>query len=295
MKKKNLLEVLFNLGVHIGHLKQENLSSNSSYLVGDLKKVSIINLQLTVYYLKRSLFFLKEMGFLNNSLLFHSTNVHFYNWNLRTYLIHLIVFEEKQSFFFEKWKNGCISNYQSQAIDFINLIDFLSFKKVKKSNFKKKKRSPKGYNVEIEEIKWGIPSRKKNVVYHYSLNWLDLLIQTVYYMETKKIMGLNWNQEWKRIGKYWRFYYYFKFYNNFTKWPDLLVLINTSNKDSIVSEVNRKKIPILGTLDSNTRGNGLTYYIPSNDDSVLLTLFYFRIFLNSYNKGKIDFFNKLKK
>ena len=67
-------------------------------------------------------------------------------------------------------------------------------------------------------------------------------------------------------------------------------MINTSNKDTIVSEMNRKKIPIVGCLDSNTKGDGLTYLIPSNDDSSLLTLFYFRLFLNSYKKGNQMFY-----
>lgn len=292
--KKNLLHILFSLGVHIGHLKEENLSCNSRYLLGDIKKLSIFNLQLTLFHLKRALLFLKELGFSNGNLLFHSSNLYFYNWNLRTYLIHLIVFKEKQSLFFEKWKNGCVSNYQSQAVDFLNLIDFLNFKR-KRFEYTKKKRSPKRFYIDIEERKWKFNSLDKKKLIHNELNWLDFMVQIVYYVEKKKIIGLNWYQEWKRIGKFWRFYYYFKFYHNFLKWPDLLILVNGSNRDSIISEVNRKKIPILGSLDSNSKGNGLNYFIPSNDDSSLLTLFYFRIFLNSYNKGKILFFNQIKK
>lgn len=290
MYKKDLITILFNLGVHIGHLKQETKSTNWNFIMGNIKNVNVINLQLSIFYLKRSLFLLKEYGYVNGNLLFFSTNFYFFNKNLKSYLIHLIVFKEKQSLFSEKWKNGCLSNYKTQVIDFLNVINLFKYKKKNFDFITKKKTSPKGYKIFRFDKSWKVINKDYKL-----LSWVDFLIQVIFFIKQKKIVGLSWSQEWKRVSKFWRFYYYFKFYNNFFKWPDLCILINNFNRDSIISEINKKKIPILGLLDSNIKGNGFTYYIPSNDDSSLITLFYFRLFINAYNKGKNKYFYKLKK
>jgi len=283
--KKNLIYILSNLGVHIGHSIQETKSENISTIKGIINNTSIIDLQLTVFYLKRNLFFIQKLGSISGNILFYSSNIHNYNNHLKSYLINLLVFKEKQSFFSEKWKNGCFSNYKTQVIDILNMIDFLDLKN--QNTIKKKRISPKGYRIYLNKTNRVTQFKKYNFLKFRMLHWLDFLIQIIFVKKKKKIVGLNWYQEWKRINKYWRFYYYFKFYNNFLKWPDLCVLTNHLNRDSIVSEINRKKIPTIGLLDSNTKGTGLSYYIPSNDDSFLILLFYFRLFINSYKQGNL--------
>ena len=209
--RKSILSILFNLGVHIGHFKQETRNHNQSKMVGYVNHVSIFNIQLTVFYLKRSLFFLKELGSRNGSLLFHSTNLYLFNQNMKQYLVHSIVLRERHSIFLEKWKNGCLSNYKTQVIDLLNLLE--NFKNEKNKKYSKRS-SPKGYRLNYNSGRGGFFIEKKRYKYFF-LYWLDFLVQLVFFIKNKKIEGLNWIQEWKRISKFWRFYHYFKFYNNF--------------------------------------------------------------------------------
>lgn len=285
---KYLITLLSHLGVHVGHHVKDTKSSNNFIVKGYIKSSSVIDLQLTVFYLKKSLFFVQEIGSFSGNLLFYSSNIFHCHHTLKSYLVHSLVYKEKQSFFSDKWKNGCFSNYKTQVVDVLNVINNVS----DTDNLKKRiKTSPKGYRVSYNSYNRNVLTNKK---INFSLNWFDFLIQIVYFINKLKIVGLNWNQEWKRINRYWRFYYYFKFYNNFFKWPDAAIIINHSNRDSIITELNRNKIVTIGTLDTNTQGNGITYYIPSNDDSSLTTLFYFRLFINSYKKGYSNNISKFK-
>jgi len=276
-----LISLLYHLGAHIGHHVSFLHPTQKQFLLGLSNKHSLINLQHTVFFLKKTCSFFFFFGEHTLYLCFHISNLYTYNWNLKSYFMHEVVFQHQHSFLFEKWKNGCFSNYKTQVIDILESIYVSSGKK---SSFTKNLISPKNYKVVF------IPKvqKKKKKIPH--LGWIDFLIQILFFIKSKQITGLTWSQEWNRVCRFWRFYHYFKCYFYFFNWPDCFVLINNKNKDSIVSEINRKKIPIVGVCDTNSSSLGISYFIPSNDDSILLQLFYFKLFLNSYKKGSYSTF-----
>lgn len=277
-----LISLLYSLGAHIGHNKRFLKHSNISFIQGDINRHNLINIQHTVFFLKKTCSFFFHAGTASLHLCFHISDLYKYNWSIKSYLIHQVVFVNKHSLLFERWKNGCFSNYKTQVSDVLEAMTVSSSKKSK--DLVRTLISPKNYKVLYSN------SNKSKLSSKSFMHWIDLLLQILFFVKTKQVKGLKWEQEWNRISRFWRFYHYFKCYFYFLNWPDCFVLVNNQTKDAIISEVNRKKIPIVGLIDTNSSNKGYTYYIPSNDDSLLLNLFYFRLFLSSYQRGSTLYF-----
>src|SRR6185295_11278887 len=50
--------------------------------------------------------------------------------------------------------------------------------------------------------------------------------------------------------------------------PDILVVIDTNKEAIAVKEAQKKGIPIVAILDSNSDPDGVTYPVPGNDDAI---------------------------
>jgi ribosomal protein S2 len=68
------------------------------------------------------------------------------------------------------------------------------------------------------------------------------------------------------------------------------------NNSVAALEASSRQIPVIATIDTNSDFNEcVSYPIPSNDDSYLICVFYFQLFVNSFLLGKSLKTNKLFK
>ncbi|WP_429924101.1 30S ribosomal protein S2 [Agrobacterium vitis] len=65
---------------------------------------------------------------------------------------------------------------------------------------------------------------------------------------------------------------------NLRKLPDLIVIVDSNKEHLAVREANRKKIPVIGVVDTDSSPEGIDYIIPGNDDGSRAIRHYCAIF-----------------
>jgi len=115
---------------------------------------------------------------------------------------------------------------------------------------------------------------------------MNLLIRVFFYSYFKRLDGISFKQHQSRMLKFFKFILIFKYFRTFLYMPDVFVLFNPDQMIAPMSEVLNYKIPVIGLLDTNSTDFGLTYPIYSNDDSILLIMFYVKLFLKIIKLGK---------
>ena len=246
-----LTQLLFELGMHIGEHKSKVFNVNSFFLLGVRKNLHIIDLNVTVYFLKNACNFLKNLGSKQSYLFFYYTNLS----NLDKRLISFFIFHlyrSNHSFLFNNWKHGLLSNYNMQASDV--LVDLFPGKNSIKSNIK----------------------------------FTSLLFKMIYFSFNTREAGMRWFKHLKVIKKYWRFFVFYCFFKNLNSLPDVAIIMNANKMITPVKECNSLKIPVVGVVDSDSKSNFFTYPIPGNDNSFLIAAFLFILFINCYKKGLLS-------
>jgi ribosomal protein S2 len=89
-----------------------------------------------------------------------------------------------------------------------------------------------------------------------------------------------------RLHVFWRATIFFKCFKKTSHLPDCLVMLNPDNSSSEFNDFIGVKLPIIGITDTITDFASITYPIPSNDDSLVLFIFYMHVFLESVNVAK---------
>lgn len=89
----------------------------------------------------------------------------------------------------------------------------------------------------------------------------------------------------KRFVLFWRAVIFFKCFRKTINLPDCLIFFNPDNSISQLNDFAGVNLPIISVVDSIMDIYRVTYPIPSNDDSVILLLFYFSLFLNACDVG----------
>jgi hypothetical protein len=89
----------------------------------------------------------------------------------------------------------------------------------------------------------------------------------------------------KRFVLFWRAVIFFKCFRKTINLPDCLIFFNPDNSISQINDFAGVNLPIISVVDSIMDIYRVTYPIPSNDDSVILLLFYFSLFLNACDVG----------
>jgi ribosomal protein S2 len=84
-----------------------------------------------------------------------------------------------------------------------------------------------------------------------------------------------------RLLRFWRAIIFFKCFKKTANLPDCVVMLNPNNTSALMNDFLCVGIPIIGVADSNSDITHFTYPIPSNDDSIILLLFYFLLFINA--------------
>lgn len=278
-----LLTTLLELGVHIGHIKNLTLSINNENVLGTRHGFDIIDIRKSVWSLKNTLSFLYNIGKDHGLLLFHYTSLDQYHFYIRLLLINLIVNESHQSFFDERWSFGQLSNFKIHAVQLLNQLFFSTEQK----STKKEKGRRSRYKRKFIDFKSRAIQVLNNVDYN-ELRFLDLLLRVLFYTYFKRIEGIEWENHFAKMNKYWRFFIFFKFFKSFLTMPDVLILVNPDNVKAPIIESVSLKIPVVSLVDTNTSLYGITYPVYTNDDSIIVAFFYFKLFLNSYTLGKTN-------
>jgi ribosomal protein S2 len=251
----DIYKKLIELGLHLGHHKSHLMNASSSYVLGTRRNYAIIDLNLTWLNLTYSLWFLRKLGELKGNLLFYNSGLVESSLFLRMSLVNMLAIENKFSTAVTKWKHGQLSNFYGQAINILYELQF---------NIKYKSRYPFKFN--------------------YSLS--NLLYKLLIFYLSNKLESISWAEHQQRYLKYWRFLHQFKYYNNFSHYPDSFFFICPNNKATPARESVARYLPLITLLDTNSKHQFCSSYgIPSNDDGYTLTVFYYQIFVNSLMLG----------
>ncbi|MDF2698986.1 MAG: rpsB [Haloplasmataceae bacterium] len=246
-----VLNILYELGVHIGEVKQKIYPINNFFILGFRNNLHIINLEITLFFLKKASLFLKSVGNKNSHLFFYYSNLHSLNRKIVGFFIYHI-YKNNHSFVFNNWRHGLLSNFNVQALEILSDL---------------------------------FPEKKKK---NYNFNFTSLLFRLIFFTFQTKETGTDWFKHLKLIKKYWRFFSFYLFFKNLNIVPDVAIIINANKMISPVKECNSLRIPVIGPVDTDTNIRNFTYPIPSNDNSFLISAFYFLLFMNSYKKGYLS-------
>ena len=124
-------------------------------------------------------------------------------------------------------------------------------------------------------------------------NFISFLIRLFYITKTKMEdlmlhnpkLSLNtdacFSSVYYRFLLFWRAIVFFRCFKQTVNLPDCLVFFNPDNQQAPFMDFSGINVPVISIADSNSYAHRITYLIPSNDDSLILLLFYFLLFLNA--------------
>lgn len=119
------IKQLIQKGVHLGHYKWECDYKVSYYLLGLRNFLHILNLNYTIYILKRVLYIVYYISKLNQKILIINNNSYnilinkFFNYNINFYLLN------------NKWKGGLLTNQKNiRKYNFKLLTNYKNLKKM---------------------------------------------------------------------------------------------------------------------------------------------------------------------
>lgn len=110
---------LFNYNVHLGQLKNRWNPKNAIYIYGNRNNVSILNLEVTFYMLKRALMFISEVIRLRGILLSINLKPGTYKYNM------LNIKKFGQYFITGKYVGGLLTNFKNVKTNYSSLLNML--------------------------------------------------------------------------------------------------------------------------------------------------------------------------
>nr|YP_009118144.1 ribosomal protein S2 [Stachyamoeba lipophora]AJF22909.1 ribosomal protein S2 [Stachyamoeba lipophora] len=257
----SIFGLLLNLGMHIGSYSHLTKTSNYIYLLGNRKNFSIIDIQSILYQIKRTLFFLKELGKINSFLLFYHSNIQHFPFYFKLFLVHFLNIRYKQGFVDQPWSYGQLSNLFTQIRHLFYTLFYLD-----------------------SDLK----DNRKKIEYSFYNLFHRLLFFTLY----KRLTGVSWLSNFNSVKKFWRFFFFFKYYSFCKDFPDSFIYLNGNNSQIPIVEAETMHIPSILVSNTSISSVGSSYFILSNVSSLIITLFYFILFMNSYNYGLLGHFIK---
>lgn len=258
---KFLSLLLRNLGLHIGVYNYLTIPDAYKYLLGIRNEIAIFDLQQIYYQIRTISSFLYELGNEKAFLLFLHSKSDELPIYLKLFLLNLINFQYDHAFVEQKWSYGQLSNATTQIQVVLTSLFYLDA-------------------ADVDDVR-----------YSYSL--YDLLYRLLFFTIYKRLEGVSWLDTYNSVRRYWRFFYFFKCYSFSKLLPESLVYINTSNFKVPIIEAESKSIPVV-LVGNNAVELYASYVIMSNNISYIISLFYFTLFLYSYNYGVLNIIKKVK-
>jgi Ribosomal protein S2 len=258
---KYVYKLFFNLGLHIGTYNYLTLPESYKYLLGVRHNIAIFDLQQIYYQLRTINSFLYELGKKKSFLLFFHSKIESLPVYFKLFLINLISMQYNHAFVEQKWSYGQLSNSKTQIDMLVSSLLYLDATGGEYSII--------GYSV------------------------YDLLYKLLFFTIYKRLEGVSWLDTYNSVRKYWRFFYFFKFYSFNKLLPDALLYVNNKNFKVPTYEAESQSIPVI-LVGNNAVVCYASYVVISNNISYLVSLFYFVLFIYSYNCGLSSVYKRLK-
>lgn len=258
---KLLASLLSNLGIHIGTYNYLTLPESYKYILGIRNDVVIFDLQQIYYQIRTVSSFLYELGTAKAFLLFFHSKIEELPIYFKLFLLNLISIQHGHAFVEQKWSYGQLSNAVTQIQILLTSLFYLD------------------------------AADNSSTQNSYSL--YDLLYRLLFFTIYKRLEGVSWLDTYNSVIRYWRFFYFFKCYSFSKLLPETLVYINTSNFKVPTREADSQSIPVV-LVGNNSVELVASYVIMSNSISYVVCLFYFVLFIYSYNYGLLNYINSLK-
>jgi ribosomal protein S2 len=262
--QKRSLEILLHFGAHIGDLTNYSHFEHEffTYTFCIRNNFFIFNLEKTVVHLQRSLQFVYNLSSNLGKLLFYHSNIESYFFKFIFFF--LIKYRTLNSFVNTKWKGGYLSNYRQCFLKYINILSNIPLR-IRNKRYMRKK----------------ITSNRINSYVNTSFYHRYLFVKLMMIIFEKSNLKRDWESEFSKILLFWRSFVFVRSFKSVFQIPDCLISINPDNEWYVISEYSKTyKFPSIGVVDSSSCYVNCTYCIPSNDDSIPLSLFYISIFLN---------------
>jgi len=256
---------LVSFGVHIGdcYTAHHFLSASNYYLTSIRNSFFLFDLVKTVYFLKRAIHYISSLVMLFGRVLFYHSGIHSFI-NFKLILNQLVFIKCSQSFVNYNWMPGLASNFKKCLLRLLKLL----------------------LKLNVIAHSSGIGSSRADTFSAMSSVCPNLFLKYVFFRllhlsYEKAILDFDWKLEFNRLKVFWKGFFFLKTFNSMFKLPDCLIIINPSNQWFPACEFSvSRKIPVVGVFDTSSDLYGITYLIPSNDDSIALGLFYISIFSN---------------
>ncbi len=271
LSNKQLVQHLLDLGVHIGtDLSYGYNRQYNEYLIGvfpykelslkqikqhnnyrRIRKIPIIDLYKALFFLKRAVSFIRSVSLSMGKLLFYHPTL--YENKTFLYIFARLVNKQKHAFLHRPWRYGTLTNY---FFCFYTLIEEL-------------------YDYESLKL------RKK-------ISFMGLFLRLMVYSFMKVPRDNTIRAHIRYVLKFWRAVIFLRFFKIFYTLPDVLITLNPMGAIGAIDECGILGIPVVSTVDTNGDFFSVTYPLLSNDDSYTIAFFYFSLFMNIYDLGRVE-------
>lgn len=92
--------------------------------------------------------------------------------------------------------------------------------------------------------------------------------------------------EQKYFKRFIKFILIFRYLKRIKSVPSAVLLINSDVHESQYTDFKLLNTAVIGLLDSNIKLDSLSYFIPTNDDNLLLFLYYIKMISHSFSSGR---------
>ena len=256
----SLLKYMYGLGVHIGSSYLLHSSVMNRYVLAIRKDYHLFDLNKSIILLKRSCNVIYNISYKKGNIYYSYSDFKYLNWSNLYYLKNNFSFKNV-SFNFFKMIGGSFTNYKTCFLDFLWILLRGSLRKW----YKKTRLGKRNTKKKINFFRVFILFLKK------SLNKQKIDIHN--------------------LNIYWRCIIFLKNISSFFSIPDLLISLgshsNTMNSSySTINDFNKLKIPTIGIVENGNWLSSFTYFIPSNNNSFIVSFFFFSIFKYTSMKAR---------
>lgn len=242
--------------------------------------------EITSLWLKRHNYLFNFNKKVNNYYSFDFENNKFENFEY----LFLIKWKVKKKFKYQRKRFKWYSRWYKKWLRSTNTYKFWSFKtnSYKHTNFLKK--------ICLNDIN-NIWKKKKLLNFKYLFLKLFYFIHFkkkdtfLYNLYSDKFYDIRYQYVYQKFQIYWRFVLYFKYFNNYYNVPDALFSIFPNHDSFPIKEYSSSGLVSIGLVDTDCDFNGINYSIISNDDSLMIVVFYFTLFSNLFLENKLNIYN----
>lgn len=140
------------------------------------------------------------------------------------------------------------------------------------------------YKIRSQYIKKNSKIELLKMLYY---NIYEVLVQTairkIKYKDNTNNLSIYEQRLFKRFI---RFVLIFRYLKRISRIPSAVILLNPHCHESQITDFQSVNTSVVSITDSNSAFGSLSYFIPSNDDNIVLLLYYVKILSHAYSEGR---------